>query len=41
MIDLAVFIISIPGTLNDETEIKLNLEFTKYLKKNKYYLYTL
>jgi hypothetical protein len=32
MIDLAVLIVSTPGTFNDDTEIRLNMEFTKYLK---------
>ncbi|CAB4428705.1 unnamed protein product [Rhizophagus irregularis] len=33
MIDLAVLIVSTPGTFNDDTEIRLNMEFTN--KRNK------
>ncbi|CAG8608507.1 6088_t:CDS:10, partial [Dentiscutata heterogama] len=33
MIDLSVFLVSTPGTLQDDTEVKLNMEFTN--KRNK------
>ncbi|RIB08915.1 Cullin [Gigaspora rosea] len=33
MVDLSVFLVSTPGTLQDDTEVKLNMEFTN--KRNK------